>query len=88
MNNQNQAPRPFMAAAFGLAIGAAVGALAVVFSDPSNRQRLRRGVQDLDKATRNQLTELQKMIVQAEKDGRKKLADNLKTAANQLEKGK
>lgn len=85
MNNQQRTPSPFAAAFFGLVIGATVGALAVVFSNPDNRKKLKEGVSELDKNTRKQLSELQSMIIDAENQGRKKLAENLKTAAKQLE---
>lgn len=88
MDRQRQGPSPFMAGIFGVVVGAAIGSLTVVFSNPKNREKVKNYVGDLDRETRRQLAELKKMITQAEEEGKNKLAGNLKRAAHYLEEGK
>lgn len=81
----NNSKNTLGAALFGFGLGALVGAMAVVFKDPENRQAVKEAAENLDKETRRKASELQQMIADAEKAGRSNLAESLKRAAKQLE---
>lgn len=75
----------FSAGFLGAIIGVISGAALIFFSDPKNRQKAKRLVENVEDEANEKLEELRGVVDTANKTSRKKLARNLRSLAGQLE---
>lgn len=67
------------------ALGAAIGAGAVILSDEKKREAIKKKVDDVVKRGEGMLTDIQHKVDEARTSGRKKLATELEKAKRQID---